>query len=48
MKLGPREILFLLLLMALPGAAYQFVFQPRTDQIRRMRQQLVEKNSKLE
>ena len=48
MKLGPREILFLLLLLALPAAAYLFVFQPRNDQIREVRAQIVDKLDKLE
>ena len=48
MKLGLREILFILLLLALPVAAYQFVFQPRNDQISRVREQIDQKRQKLE
>jgi len=46
--LGPREILFLLLLLALPVAAYRYVFQPRNDQIQHARRQIIEKRAKLE
>lgn len=47
MRLGPREILFLLLLLAMPVAAYRFVFEPRNDQIHRARAQIAEKRQKL-
>ena len=47
MKMGPREILFILLLLALPIAAYQFVFQPRNTQIRRVRDRIQDKQTKL-
>lgn len=48
MKLGPREILFIMLLLALPAAAYQFVFQPRNAQISEVRKQIVGKRAKLD
>jgi type IV pilus assembly protein PilO len=48
MRLGAREILFLLLLLALPVAAYRFVFEPRNQQIDDVRQQIIEKRAKLD
>ena len=48
MKLGPREVLFLLLLLVLPAAAYRFVFQPRNEQIHQVRAQIIDKRAKLE
>ncbi len=48
MRLGAREILFLLLLLALPMAAYRFVFEPRNAQISEVRQQIIEKRGKLD
>ena len=33
MQFGPREAVFILLLLAMPVAAYFFVFQPRATQV---------------
>lgn len=47
MRLGPRELLLLLLLLATPIAAYIFVFQPRNEQVSHLRDQLSAKREKL-
>lgn len=47
MQFGPREAIFVLLLLAMPVAAYFFVFQPRTVQIAEAREEIVSKQSKL-
>lgn len=47
MKLGPREWLFLFLLLATPAAAYTFVFQPRNEQIAEVRALVDAKREKL-
>jgi Tfp pilus assembly protein PilO len=40
MKLGPREIIFLVLLMAIPLAAWQFVFQPQNERNAQLTRQI--------
>lgn len=47
MRLGMREIVFVLLLLAMPVAAYFFVFQPRNEQIRQARAEITSKQQKL-
>jgi Tfp pilus assembly protein PilO len=47
MRLGLREMIFILLLLAMPVAAYFFVFQPRNHQIARARQEIAVKQQKL-
>ena len=37
MKLGPREIIFLLVLTAVPVGAWFFVFEPRNQEIAQSR-----------
>lgn len=48
MKIGTREFLFLLLLAALPLAAWKFVFEPRNAQIHLAREQIAIKRAKLD
>ena len=40
MKLGIREIAFLLVLAAIPVAAWYFVFEPRNQDIEQSRQEI--------
>lgn len=47
MKFGWREIIFFLLLLALPVASYFLVFQPRNRQIAQANQQVLERRQKL-
>ena len=48
MRFGVREVIFLVLLLAMPIAAYMFVFKPRNIQIAEARQQINQKKSKLD
>lgn len=48
MKFGFREILFILLLLAVPVGAYLFVFEPRNKQIDEVREEIKRKQAKLE
>ncbi len=48
MKFGFREILFILLLLAVPVGAYLFVFEPRNRQIDEVREEIKRKQAKLE
>lgn len=48
MKFGTREIVFVLLLLAMPVAAYVFVFRPRNVQIAEARVEIQQKQAKLE
>lgn len=48
MRFGFRELVFILLLMAVPAAAYFFVFSPRNVQIAQMRDEIRIKRAKLE
>ena len=48
MRFGIRELIFVLLLLAMPVAAYVFVFQPRNEQIAQARQEIHQKQQKLE
>jgi type IV pilus assembly protein PilO len=43
-----REMIFLLVLLALPAASYFFVFQPRNAQIADARREVAQKQAKLE
>lgn len=47
MRFGLREILFLLVLLGMPVAAYFFVFQPRNVQIEEARAEVIRKQVKL-
>ncbi|MEX0743969.1 MAG: type 4a pilus biogenesis protein PilO [Phycisphaeraceae bacterium] len=47
MRLGTREILFVLVLLAMPLAAWFFVFQPRHAQLDEAREEIVAKQAKL-
>lgn len=48
MRFGIREIIFVILLMAVPVGAYFFVFQPRNQLIAEARQEISAKQQKLE
>jgi Tfp pilus assembly protein PilO len=48
MRLGLRELIFLMVLISLPIAAYFFVFKPRNTQIEESRAEIQSKQSKLE
>jgi type IV pilus assembly protein PilO len=48
MRFGMREILFLLLLVAIPVGAWWFVFHPRNLQIAQAKEQIQEKRLKLQ
>jgi type IV pilus assembly protein PilO len=47
MRFGLREAIFILLLLAMPTAAYFFVFQPRNEQIASAREEVRRKQDKL-
>ncbi len=47
MQFGLREATFVLLLLAMPVAAYFFVFQPRANQIAEARTEIASKQTKL-
>lgn len=47
MQFGPREAVFILLLLAMPVAAYFFVFQPRSAQVAEARTEIAAKQAKL-
>ncbi len=47
MRFGLREALFILLLLAMPVAAYFFVFQPRNVQIHEAEEEILAKQAKL-
>jgi type IV pilus assembly protein PilO len=47
MQFGIREAAFVLLLLAMPVAAYFFVFEPRATQIAEAREEIVSKQAKL-
>lgn len=47
MRFGPREALFILVLLAMPVAAYFLVFQPRNAQIDQARGEIRDKQQKL-
>jgi len=48
MRFGMREAIFLVLLLAMPIAAYMFVFKPRNVQIAEALQQINQKKAKLD
>lgn len=48
MRFGFREVLFVLLLLAVPVGAYLFVFEPRNKQIEEVREEIKRKQAKLE
>lgn len=48
MRFGIREFVFVALLLAMPLAAYLFVFMPRNQEIADARQEIRDKQSKLE
>ena len=47
MRFGPREAMFILLLLGMPAAAYFFVFEPRNQQIAEAQAEIVAKQAKL-
>lgn len=48
MRFGTRELLFVLLLLAMPGAAWWFVFDPANEQIEAARAEIEAKQQKLD
>ena len=48
MRFGTREIIFLIVLLAVPAASGFFVFKPRNDDIRQARTEIEEKQAKLD
>lgn len=48
MRFGIREILFMMVLLALPVAAFYLVFQPRNVQITEAKAEIVRKEAKLQ
>ncbi len=48
MNFGIREWIFTVLLLAMPVAAYFFVFKPRNDQITQAREEIQQKQAKLD
>ena len=48
MRFGVRELVFVLLLLGMPVAAYFFVFQPRNQQIAEARTEIAQKQTKLQ
>jgi len=48
MRFGIREVLFVLLLLAMPVAAYVLVFWPRNVQIAEAREEIIQKQAKLD
>jgi type IV pilus assembly protein PilO len=47
MRFGARELLFVLVLLAMPVAAWFFVFQPANEQIDQARREITAKQNKL-
>ena len=47
MRFGFRELIFIVLLLTVPGGAYFFVFEPRTTQISELHAQIKDKQVKL-
>lgn len=47
MRFGVRELVFVLLLVALPVASYYLVFKPRNEQIARAHEEILAKQAKL-
>ncbi len=48
MRFGFREAMFVLLLLGMPAAAYFFVFEPRNEQIAEARDEVRQKQAKLQ
>ena len=48
MRFGPRELLFILVLMAMPVASWWFVFKPKNEQITAAEREMVAKQQKLQ
>lgn len=48
MRFGMRELIFVLVLLALPAASYFFVFEPRNVQLAEARREIQQKQAKLE
>ncbi len=48
MRIGFRELIFMLLLVAMPVASYLLVFQPRSSQIHLLREEIAKKRQKLQ
>lgn len=47
MRFGTRELMFVVVLLAMPVAAYFFVFEPRNAQIAEAREEIRQKQTKL-
>lgn len=48
MRIGPRELLFFLMLLAMLASTYFFVFEPRNAQIAQMSREAAERQAKLQ
>ena len=48
MRIGLRELIFILLLLAMPVAAYFFVFKPRNEQMIQVQSEIHRKRAKLD
>ena len=48
MRIGLRELIFIILLLAMPVAAYFFVFRPRNTQITEVKEEIAMKQEKLD
>jgi type IV pilus assembly protein PilO len=48
MKFGPRELVFLIVLVAMPVSSYWFVFKPRNEEIAQAQQEIEHKELMLE
>lgn len=47
MRIGPREIVFLIVLLAVPVVSYFYVFKPRNQEIRVAQKEVEDKQAKL-
>jgi len=48
MRFGFREVVFIMLLLAVPVGAYLFVFEPRNQQVEEVKEEIKRKQAKLE
>jgi Tfp pilus assembly protein PilO len=48
MKFGVREIIFLIVLLAVPVASFLYVFKPRNNEIQQAKTEVAEKQERLE
>ncbi|QQE12006.1 type 4a pilus biogenesis protein PilO [Planctomycetota bacterium] len=47
MRFGTRELIFIVLLIAMPVASYMFVFKPRSERVEEARAEILKKQAKL-